>query len=105
MPDTASSKVSAHAIKLYTNPGSRGKISEWVLSELKLPYETVILDMRSGEHKTPEYLEINPFGKVPAMEDGERICLLNIFPSFILLLHTMFHCVPVPANVFILLST
>ncbi|GAX84890.1 hypothetical protein CEUSTIGMA_g12311.t1 [Chlamydomonas eustigma] len=83
MSDVRSRKISAQAIKLYTNPGSRGKIPEWVLSELNLPYETVLLDMRSGEHKAPKYLEINPFGKVPAMEDGD----LKLFESGGILLH------------------
>lgn len=62
------------AIKLYTNPGSRGKIAEWVLAEMKLPYETVLLDMKKQEHKAPAYLAINPWGKVPAMEDGQSCC-------------------------------
>ena len=66
---------SLRAIKLYTNPGSRGKIAEWVLAEMKLPYETVLLDMKKQEHKAPAYLAINPWGKVPAMEDGQCGCL------------------------------
>lgn len=71
------------AIKLYTNPGSRGKIGEWVLAELQVPYEMVLLDMKKGEHRTPEYLAINPFGKVPSMEDGD----LKLFESGAILLH------------------
>ena len=65
------SPTALNAVKLYTNPGSRGKIAEWILAELHVPYETVLLDMRKGEHKAPTYLAINPWGKVPAMEDGE----------------------------------
>lgn len=41
------------------------------LEELKLPYEAVNLDMRAGEHKRPEYLKVHPFGKVPALQDGD----------------------------------
>ena len=72
-----------HAIRLYTNPGSRGKICEWVLSELDLPHEAVVVNMRAGEHKQPSFLAINPFGKVPAMEDGD----LKLFESGAILLH------------------
>ncbi|KXZ47358.1 hypothetical protein GPECTOR_36g80 [Gonium pectorale] len=70
-------------IKLYTNPGSRGKITEWYLAELNVPHELVFLDMRKGEHKTPAFLAINPFGKVPAMTDGD----LPLFESGAILLH------------------
>jgi len=75
--------LQTQAIKVYTNPGSRGKIAEWALAELNVPYETVLLDMRRGEHKTPQYLAINPFGKVPALEDGD----LKLFESGAILLH------------------
>jgi glutathione S-transferase len=38
---------------------------------LNSPVEFVRIDMAKGEHKTPEFLAINPNGKVPALEDGE----------------------------------
>ncbi|MHC5727921.1 MAG: glutathione S-transferase family protein, partial [Nostoc sp.] len=43
------------------------------LEEIKVPYEFVKLDMQAGEHRQPEYLAINPFGKVPAIVDGDFI--------------------------------
>ncbi len=50
-------------------------MSEWYLSELGLDYECVNLNMRTGEHKKPDYLAINPFGKVPALvDDGLPLC-------------------------------
>jgi len=36
---------------------------------LHLPYEAVVVNLREGEQKRPEYLAINPFGKVPAIDD------------------------------------
>jgi glutathione S-transferase len=52
-----------------------------VLEEKKLPYETIPIDLRKKEQKTPEYLKINPYGKVPALLDGDTIlyesCIIN----------------------------
>lgn len=60
-------------IVLYTNPQSRGQIAQWMLEELGEPYETQWIDY--GEPmKSPEYLAINPMGKVPAMvHDGKTV--------------------------------
>lgn len=57
-------------LKLYGGARSRASIVQWYLEELSIPYEFVLLDMAVGEHLQPEYLEINPMGKVPAIEDG-----------------------------------
>lgn len=46
-------------------------MAEWMISELKLDVEEVELNMKAGEHKRPSFLAINPFGKVPALEDGD----------------------------------
>lgn len=53
-------------IVLYTNPMSRGRIARWMLEEIGAPYETVILDY-AGKMKAPDYLAINPMGKVPSV--------------------------------------
>jgi glutathione S-transferase len=54
-------------IVFYTNPMSRGRIVHWLLEELGVPYEAKVLSFDKGEHKTPEYLRVNPMGKVPAI--------------------------------------
>ncbi len=59
-------------IQFYTNPMSRGQIVRWMLEEIGEPYETHILDYASGM-KTPDYLAINPMGKVPAIAHGGSI--------------------------------
>jgi glutathione S-transferase len=60
-------------IKLYGGTFSRASIVHWYLEELEIPYEFVKLDMKAGEHLKPEFLAINPMGKVPAIADGDFI--------------------------------
>ena len=69
-------------IKLYdfaTSPNcQRVKV---VLEEKGLAYETVPIDLRKLEQKTPEYLAMNPHGKVPVLVDGDNVlyesCIIN----------------------------
>lgn len=58
-------------LKLYGGARSRASIVQWYLEELGVPYEFVLLDMQTGEHRQPEFLAINPMGKVPAMVEGD----------------------------------
>ena len=58
-------------MKLYYNPKSRAAIAKWMLDECGADYETVPIDFTKREHKTPEFLKINPAGKLPALVDGE----------------------------------
>ena len=50
----------------YTNPMSRGRIARWMLEEVGRPYRTEVLEYGTTM-KSPEYLAINPMGKVPAI--------------------------------------
>lgn len=45
----------------------------WLLEEIGTPYENKFLDINKGELKTPEYLKINPMGRVPTIIDGDTI--------------------------------
>ncbi|MCY1075066.1 glutathione S-transferase family protein [Archangium lansingense] len=58
-------------MKLYFNPHSRAVVSKWMLDECGAEYELVPIDFLKREHKTPEFLKINPAGKLPALVDGE----------------------------------
>jgi glutathione S-transferase len=51
----------------YRAPMSTATLTEIVLAELGVPHETVSLDLRKGETKKPEFLKVNPNGKVPAI--------------------------------------
>lgn len=53
-------------IDFYTNPMSRGQIARWALHEVGAEYEQHILEYGTTM-KSPEYLAINPMGKVPAI--------------------------------------
>jgi len=60
-------------LTFYTNPMSRGRIIRWMLEEVGQPYETVILPWETGAAKAPEYLAVNPMGKVPAIKHGDTV--------------------------------
>ncbi len=59
-------------IIFYTNPMSRGRIVRWMLEELVQPYETRVLDY-GPQMKSPDYLAINPMGKVPTVQHGHTV--------------------------------
>lgn len=56
----------------YTNPQSRGRIVRWMLEEVGQPYRAEILEYGTTM-KGPEYLAINPMGKVPALRHGDTV--------------------------------
>lgn len=62
----------AEELVLYTNPMSRGRIARWMLEEIGQPYRTEYLDFGTTM-KAPEYLAVNPMGKVPAIRYGDTI--------------------------------
>jgi glutathione S-transferase len=56
----------------YTNPQSRGRIVRWMLEELAVPYTTQVVDY-GPPMKTAPYIDINPMGKVPAIQHQGRV--------------------------------
>jgi glutathione S-transferase len=56
----------------YTNPMSRGRVVRWMLEEVGRPYRTELLDYATTM-KAPQYLAINPMGKVPALRHGDVV--------------------------------
>ena len=76
-------------LTFYTNPMSRGQIARWMLEEVGADYDQVILGY-ADSMKAPDYLAINPMGKVPAIvhrgnvvTEGAAICayLADAFPA------------------------
>ena len=79
----------ADELVLYTNPMSRGRVARWMLEEVGQPYRAEILEY-ARSMKAPEYLAINPMGKVPALRHGDTIVtegaaicayLADVFPE------------------------
>ena len=62
----------ADELVFYTNPMSRGRIVRWMLEEVGQPYRTELLDYGTTM-KAPDYLAINPMGKVPALAHGDTV--------------------------------
>jgi glutathione S-transferase len=54
-------------IIFYHNPRSRAQMVHWMLEEIGAPYRTILIDFEKGENRTPEFLAVNPMGKLPAI--------------------------------------
>lgn len=50
----------------------------WLLEEMGLPYRIRDVDMLAGVEKDSEFLEINPAGFIPALQDGDTIMVESI---------------------------
>jgi glutathione S-transferase len=60
-------------LTLYHASPSRSSIALWMLEELGQPYDIHLLSLAKGENRAPDYLAINPMGKVPALRDGDTV--------------------------------
>jgi len=58
-------------MKLYEFGISRSARAHWVLREAGVQYEAISVNLIKGEQKSPEFLAINPYGKLPVLVDGE----------------------------------
>jgi glutathione S-transferase len=57
-------------MKLYYCPRTRAFTSLWMLEECGAEYDLGRIDIRSPNHPSPEFLKVNPLGKLAALEDG-----------------------------------
>ena len=60
-------------LTLYHNPHSRSTVVHYMLHELGEPFDIVPVDLKAEEQKKPEFLKINPMGKIPVLRDGATI--------------------------------
>ena len=64
----------SHKIVFYHNPRSRAAMAHWMLEEVGADYEIRHIDFQKGDQKTPEFLALNPMGKIPMIvADGTVI--------------------------------
>ena len=73
---------------LYHTPGACSKVTVNALEEIGVEYEDHVIDLMKGEQKKPEYLAINPKGKVPAFLISGQ--LLTETPAILYYLHQRF---------------
>ncbi|WP_371392649.1 glutathione S-transferase family protein [Glycocaulis abyssi] len=59
-------------LELYTAPTPNGWKISIALEELDLPYQLHVLQLLKGEQKAPDYLKINPNGRIPALVDSDE---------------------------------
>lgn len=60
-------------MQLYEAPKTRSARCRWVLQELQVPFEAVPVRLSRGEHLRPEFLKLNPYGRVPVLVDGDLV--------------------------------
>ncbi|HEX4711621.1 glutathione S-transferase family protein [Phenylobacterium sp.] len=69
--------AASRRITLYHSPASRAFTAYWMLEELGVPFDVRTIDIRKGEQKSPDYLKLNPAGKVPTLTDGQVVVSEN----------------------------
>ena len=65
-------------IDLYTAPTPNGWKASITLEELEMPYEVHVVNLMAGDQKKPEYLKLNPNGRIPTIVDRDE----GDFPVF-----------------------
>jgi glutathione S-transferase len=60
-------------LTLYHASPSRSSIALWMLEEVGQPYDIHLLSLSKGDNLKPDYLAINPMGKVPALKHGDTV--------------------------------
>ncbi|HWI29017.1 MAG TPA: glutathione S-transferase family protein [Stellaceae bacterium] len=65
-------------MKLFEFAPTRSIRARWTLQELDVPFEAVSVNLIAGEQRNPEFLKINPAGKLPVLVDGEMVLTESI---------------------------
>lgn len=63
----------ASALTLYHHPHSRSAGVRVMLEELGVDYRVQLVDLQAGEQRKPEFLALNPLGKLPTLVDGDTV--------------------------------
>ena len=82
-------------LKLFGGSRTRASMPLWYMEEKSIDYELVKLDLQAKQHRGADFLGINPFGKLPALIDGNTLLEdgspLVLFESGAILLHLAEH--------------
>lgn len=60
-------------MKLYFSPGNANLAPHMILEEIGLPFELALVDRAKNEQLSPEYLKLNPSGRIPVLVDGDLV--------------------------------
>ena len=60
-------------MRLYEFGPTRSIRARWTLQELGVEFEPITVNLVAGEHRRPEFLKINPAGKLPVLVDGDLV--------------------------------
>lgn len=60
-------------LTLYHSTPSRSSTTLWMLEEVGEPFAIELLNLRKGDQRKPEFLALNPMGKVPTLVDGDTV--------------------------------
>jgi glutathione S-transferase len=94
------SPVNAHSpVVFFHAPHSRSSVARAMLEELGAPYDLVALNLKTGEQRTPDYLAINPMGKVPAIRHED--VLITEQPAILMYLAELYpekNLAPLPGD-------
>ena len=60
-------------MRLYEFGPTRSIRARWALQELGVGFEPITVNLVAGEHRRPEFLKINPAGKIPVLVDGDVV--------------------------------
>lgn len=71
-------------IHFYGSPMSSAVRTHWMLEEVGVPYEYHRINLRAGDQRKPEYLAINPHGKIPCIRDGSLTLVESMAINFYL---------------------
>lgn len=66
------------AIKLYYAPGACSLASHIAIEEVGVPYDTQKLNLAEGDQKKPDYLRLNPRGRVPTLVLDDQVLTENV---------------------------
>lgn len=82
--------MTASTLTLFHNPQSRSAGVRVLLEALQAPYEIRLMDFKTGAQRSPEFLAVNPMGKLPTVRHGEAVVteqvaiylyLADLFPA------------------------